>query len=264
MFRALFYLLVIFALAWTAFHFYEEGELPIVGGSFGDAKTLASVKAALALHRDISERPISVRARGGVVTLAGEVASSDERAKIEDLVLNIDGVDHVENFVAVSPDLRSTKSGQERSLGERLDDATLGAKVRAAFALHRELKELDLVIRAREGTVSLEGNVKSTALADSAIAWALTVNGVEKVDNLLEVGGHGQGQTVGELAARVEDALARNENLHQYRLKASVRNGTIILQGKVENGAERELAELLAERIVGDRNLRNEVRLSNH
>jgi len=259
-FRALSYLLILFALAWIAFHYLEEGELPVVGGSFSDATTLASVKAALALHRDLSRRPISVRARGGVVTLTGEVASSDEKQEVEDLVSSVDGVDDVENLVSVSPDLSSDEPGNQRSLGDRLDDATLTAKVKAAFALHRELKNLDVNVHAREGTVYLEGTVENPSLAEAALAWARTVDGVQDVENLLDIGG--QRETADQLAARVERVLGQNESLGRYGLNAVVRNGVIVLEGEVETGAERQLAELLAERAIGHRDVRNAIRLT--
>ena len=89
MFRALFSILVLFAILWGIYYIYEEKELPLVGGTLAEAKTLASVKAALALHRDLSDRPITVRAQGNVVTLTGEVADANEKDQAGNLVRSV-------------------------------------------------------------------------------------------------------------------------------------------------------------------------------
>jgi osmotically-inducible protein OsmY len=175
-------------------------------------------------------------------------------------VRSVDGVDEVENLLEVSSDLESEQAGSERSLGQKLDDAALGAKVRGAFALHRELKNLDLGIRARDGTIYLEGEVESSAQAETARRWAITVGGVDRVESFLRV--REAEETAEELAAQVEATLATNENLHDYQLSVAVRDGILVLEGEVITGAERELAVLLAERVAGNRKLRNDIRLA--
>ena len=141
MFRALFFVLLLVALAWGLFYLYEGGELPFVGGTIGDAGTTASVKAALALHRDLSQRSISVRTRDAVVLLTGEVASEEEKREAETLARSVDRVRGVDNLIAVTPDLQFEDRSSERTLGKRLDDTVLATKVKGAFALHRELKD---------------------------------------------------------------------------------------------------------------------------
>ena len=212
MFRALFSILVIFAVLYGVYTLYEEKELPLVGGTLGEAKALASAKAALALHRDLSDRPITVKV-----------------------------------------------DGTERSIGQKLDDAAVGAKVMAALALHKDLKDIDLGIRVRGGTVYLEGEVKSPAQAETARRRVLTVDGVERVESFLRV--PEAEESAGELAARIEAALTGNENLSPYRLRATLRNGTLVLEGEVATGAERDLAGMLAERVTGDRKLANEIQV---
>ncbi|MFQ5792243.1 MAG: BON domain-containing protein [Acidobacteriota bacterium] len=260
MIRALFYLLILAGLAWGAFQLLEKGELPVVGEAFDDAKLLASVKAALALHRDLSHRPISVGARGGVVTLTGEVAGASEKRGAEDVAASVEGVQRVENLIAVNADLAPSEADKGRSLGQRLDDAALLAKVKAALALHRELSKLDVKVSVQKGTVYLEGEVRDPQQAELARDWVLSLGGVSGVEDRLRVSGE-SGSTP-ELAARIEAALTQNENLRAYGLTVSVRQDTLVLRGEVATGAERQLAELLAERLIGDRKLQNEIRVT--
>lgn len=259
MFRALFSILVLFAILWGVYYLYEGKELPLIGGTLGEAKTLASAKTALALHRDLSDRPITLRAQGNVVTLTGQVADGNEKKQAENLVRSVTGVEDVENLLEVSPDLESTEPGTERSIGQKLDDAAVGAKVRGALALHKELKDLDLGIRVREGTVYLEGEVESPMQAEAARHWAMTIEGVERVESFLRV--PEAEATDEELANQIEQALTGNQNLHDYNLNVVLHQGILVLEGEVATGAERDLAGMLAERIAGDRRLKNDIRV---
>jgi len=191
-FRGLFYLLVLFSLVWVAYFYYEHRELPLVGGSLDDAATLASVKAAFALHRVLGERPISVRTRKGVVTLTGEVASDAERKEAEGVAASVPGIEQIESLMAVNPGLTDQgvdETDESRSLGQRLDDVSLEAKVRAALSLHKDLKGLDITVMARDGTVYLDGVVETPEQAEAAERRASAVVGVQDVESRLELDG---------------------------------------------------------------------------
>ena len=260
LFRALFFLVVLFALAWGAFHVVETGEIPVLGQKLGDAKTLASVKAALALQASLSARPISVRVRDGEVTLTGEVASDQERARAEALVSSLEGVEHVENLIAVTPALVKEKSPAGVSIGQRLDDAALAAKVKAAFALHRDFSHLDVAVEAHQGAVVLEGRVETPEQEKMARRWAASVEGVQSVESRLRSPKDAGPESV--LASRIEEALAGNAYLGKYGLRARLEAAdTLVLEGEVETGAERQLAELLAHEAAEGETIRNAIRI---
>lgn len=254
MFRGLFYLVLLFLVLWGGYRYYENQELPIVGGSFDDAANLASVKAAFALHRDLAERPISVRSRSGVVTLTGQVASDAEKAEAEGVAASVVGIQRIENLMAVNPELTGERTATGRSLGQRLDDVSLTAKVKASITLHKQLKGLDITVRARNGTVYLEGTVETPEQSEIASRRASAVTGVERVENELQLDG-----SIEALADQITDVLADSENLEEYDLSASAADGSIILQGRVETNAEQELAELLAQRVAGGRDVLNRI-----
>jgi hyperosmotically inducible protein len=257
MFRALLVIVVLVAIAWGFFHLYEGGTIPFVGGTVGDAKTTASVKAALALHSDLSQRPISVRTRDAIVLLTGEVASDEEKIAAGELVKNVPGVEGVDNLIGVTPALLKEHTETSRSLGQRLDDTALQAKVKGAFALHKDLKDLNINVEVRDQTVFLDGIVETQEQADSARNWARQVEGVERVESALET--KGVGETADQMAERIQSVLRQNENLAIYELRASAVGGTVVLEGSVATGAELELANLLAERISGKGKLSNRI-----
>ncbi len=262
MFRGLLYLVLLFLVLWGAYRYYENQELPIIGGSLDDAANLASVKAAFALHRDLAERPISVRSRKGVVTLSGQVASDAEKEEAGDIAASVVGIERIENLMAVNheltpeltPELTDDEVANRRSLGQRLDDVSLAAKVKASITLHKELKGLDIMVRARDGTVYLKGTVETPEQSEIASRRASVVTGADRVENELLLDG-----SIEELADEITEALADSENLEKYDLRASAADGSIILQGRVETNAERELAELLAQRVAGSRDVINRI-----
>jgi hyperosmotically inducible protein len=257
MFRALFVIVLLVAIAWGLFYLYKGGSIPFVAGTVGDAKITASVKAALALHADLSRRPISVRTRDAIVLLTGEVASDEEKIAAGDLVTNVPGVEGVDNLIGVTPGLETELAETSRSLGQRLDDTALAAKVKGAFALHRDLKDLNINVDVRDRTVFLDGIVETREQAESARNWANQVEGVEGVESALEA--KGSGETADHMAERIQSILRQNENLAGYKLRASAVGGTVVLEGAVATGAELELAELLAERIAGKDKLTNRI-----
>jgi osmotically-inducible protein OsmY len=261
MIRGLFFILILSALALGAFYFYQGGELPVIGESLGDAKISTSVKAALALHQDLAGRPVSVRTRDAVVTLSGRVGSDDEKAAAGEVAESVDGVRRVDNLIAVTPELGSRQARSDRSLGQKLDDTALATKVKGAFALHRDLRHLDIRVEAREGKIFLEGQVATPAQAETARTRALTIEGVVDIESRLVV--TGEAEAGGDLATRIESVLADNDNLRAYRLRVYERDNSLVLEGEVATGAERELAQLLAERSAGGREIRNEILIRN-
>ena len=77
---------------------------------------------------------------------------------------------------------------------------------------------------------------------------------MDGVENRLGLDGH-----IEQIAERITEELIANANLGAYNLRATVNDGSIVLKGRVETGAERELAELLAHQFAGSRGVINEI-----
>jgi osmotically-inducible protein OsmY len=180
--------LVVVAGAILLYHLYRSGNLGTMQRAVEDAAVVGSVKAAYALHRDLSHRSIGVEASSGRVLLSGKVRSEVERSQAESLARSVDGVQEVENALQVDPELDSPAT-DVRSLGERIDDVALLAKIRTALRLDRETKALDLDVHVTEGAVRIRGRVPSEALVERVRDRVGTVSGVETLDVELEVEG---------------------------------------------------------------------------
>ena len=79
--------------------------------------------------------------------------------------------------------------GPTRTAGQAVDDATIGTKLKAAYAADPELSALKINIDTTQGAVRLKGEVKSMALRRKAEETARKIEGVKSVDNQLVITG---------------------------------------------------------------------------
>src|SRR5262245_45867859 len=147
-----------------------------------DVGLTGAVKTALSLHRGLQPHALSVATDDGVVTLRGELPS----AELKDAALRVAAavpdvrqvVDHLKLNASLAP-LPDDADG--RTLGERLDDETLAARVRMAFALDRGLRDAPLRVEVWKKEVRLSGALPSEADRQLALERAGAVAGVRGV-----------------------------------------------------------------------------------
>jgi hyperosmotically inducible periplasmic protein len=77
----------------------------------------------------------------------------------------------------------------QRSAGQAVDDATIGTKLKAAFAADPELSALKINVDTTQGAVKLRGEVKTLTLRRKAEETARKIDGVKSVDNQLMITG---------------------------------------------------------------------------
>lgn len=264
MFKRLFALLILLALAGAAFYYWQAGPgaftrprqvLDTLSERLRDTKTAGSVKAALELHRQVAPFPITATARGdGVVTLRGQVPSEKTKATAGRLAEAVPGVGRVVNEITVDPRLQAGAPA-DRTLGENLDDRALEAKIHLAFTLNRGLDGTNISVRAYRREVVLAGTVDSKAQRALAAEMAENAPEVARVENQIRLRGETTGPAttsadVADPAKRVERALAGNANLSPYRIEVLERDGRLVLQGRVKTGAEKDLAGYLAREVA--------------
>ncbi|NPC55318.1 BON domain-containing protein [Caenimonas soli] len=80
-------------------------------------------------------------------------------------------------------------SGPQRTVGQAVDDVTIGTKLKAALAADPELSALKINVDTTQGNVRLRGEVKSMALRRKAEDTARKIEGVKSVDNQLMITG---------------------------------------------------------------------------
>ena len=134
-----------------------------------------------------------------------------------------------------------------------------------------ELNPFKLDIAVEDGRARLSGRVESAVQKELAERVALSIDGIEKVDNRIEVD---EGTAEGEpptLVQRLEDAtltatvkskLLWNSNTRGLDIQVESQDGAVTLSGRAQTPAAKELAGQLASNTDGVRELFNHLSVS--
>ncbi len=150
------------------------------GEQVDDSVTTGRVKAALIADPVTKAHQIDVETYKGTVQLNGFVDSADSKSRASEVAKNTKGVTAVRNNLTVRSD--GGPSGSER-----IDDAGITAKVKAALAGDPRTKAHQVNVETREGAVQLSGFVDSSESKSAAEELARSVDHVKSVDNEIDV-----------------------------------------------------------------------------
>jgi osmotically-inducible protein OsmY len=183
-----------------------KGERP---AEKSDGWLMAKVKTTLLYHRSVSGLQTEVSVKDGVVTLRGEADSRAQKDLTTEYAKDIEGVKNVINEMTVATIPKAadkkddkaalkearkdgdkmdkqamSKDGHEtRTVGDKIDDASITALVKASLLSHRSTSGLKTKVETKDGVVTLSGQAKNSAEKDLATKFAKDVNGVTEVNN---------------------------------------------------------------------------------
>ncbi len=150
-----------------------------VGTEIDDTVVTASVKSALVADADIKSFDFKVETRKGVVMLSGFVDNQAQLDRANSLAKGVAGVIRVENSVTL-------KSGST-TVGTKVDDSIVTAKVKAALIGDEAIKSNDIAVITRKGEVQLSGFVNNQAQIDRAVQISKAIDGVASVSNEMKI-----------------------------------------------------------------------------
>ena len=157
--------------------------------------------------------------------------------------------------------LFATGCAGNRTLGERVDDAAITAKVKTALAADPTAKAYQINVDTNQGVVQLNGFVDSADGKQAAARVARSVDGVTRVDNNLEVkeGERTLGAAVDDakIATQVKTALAADSNTKAYQIKVDVNQGVVALGGFVDTEESKNNASRVARSVEGVKSVEN-------
>lgn len=248
-------LLMLVALVGGGYYYWRANpgvpaskSLDAVAGQLKDTALTGAVRTALQLHGSLRPYAIVVGTEGGVVTLRGTLPQPELRAAAERVAAAVPDVRQVVNHLQVDGSAVQPPAGDERSLGERLDDETLEVQVRMAFSLNKKLRDAPIQVDSHRKELRLSGSASSEELRREALRVAGDVAGVKAVTDTLRVGVEAVGADVRDAVRR---ALRSNANLSGAEIEVANQGARLVLRGRVRTGAERELAGLLARDAAG-------------
>jgi osmotically-inducible protein OsmY len=176
---------------------FEENQRPVAtagegqplpapaGAPVDDAQLTSTIQSKYFLDSTIKARRIDVDARGGVVTLNGEVASESERAQALLLARETPGVQRVEDHLTVNASADQPGAGTAATTGATVDDSTLTEQVKARFVDDPQF--VNVTVSATNGVVQLQGAVPNASARQRALEIARQSNGVTQVVDRLKL-----------------------------------------------------------------------------
>lgn len=199
-----------------------------------DDATTGSVIAALAASPEVSAVNLRVRTTRGWIRLEGTVDTLAEKAAAADIAEHVPGVVSVENDLVVSSDGSVADLEIERAVADRLVGEHLA----------------NVGVRTQAGTAFVMGVVPSLAVEQRVIDVASAVKGVRAVVSELEIAA---GEPVDDvtLANDVAEALSDDARLEVMDLHVQVKDGSVLLAGKVTSRDQLGIATAVAEAVPG-------------
>lgn len=147
-------------------------------------------------------------------------------------------------------------------------DAGITAKVKAAFALSKTVSAFDINVDTVDGVVHLKGEVPSETVKNLAVSIAEDTAGARVVDNLTVDQAAQPDPEIRRLTRRiadlekeiaVKDALNADPQLQSQNIRVLVSDGTVRLEGSVEEGVLKRKAELVARSQPGVESVVNDI-----
>ena len=141
------------------------------------------VKLTLLFHRNVNAHGTQVDVKDGVVTLKGEALNPAQRELTAEYAKDIEGVKEVkiEMTVATAP------VKVERTVGQKIDDASVTAQVKMALLTHRSTSAIATKVETLDGAVTLTGIAKSEAEKSLVSKLVDDIQGVTSLKNLMTV-----------------------------------------------------------------------------
>ncbi|MFV3093111.1 BON domain-containing protein [Pseudomonas sp. GW6] len=159
----------------------------------------------------------------------------------------------------------------EGQLSEQLDAARQEGSIWTAFALNRHLNPFKLDIDVEDGAATLNGKVENDVQKELAEQVALSIDGIDSVDNRIEVSSDAIEGDAPSMVQRLEDAslaatvkskLLWNSNTRGLYIQVKSETGNITLSGHAQTPAAKELAGQLAANTDGVREVFNHLSIS--
>lgn len=143
-------------------------------------------------------------------------------------------------------------------------DGWLEGKLETAIIMNEQLNPFEIDIEVNDDTAILEGEVSSGIVKDHAKYVALSVEGIDEVENKLTVNrdaktsdSNDNQRTVGRtlkdatITAGVKAELLASPEIKGLQIDVDTRAGEVTLSGEVDSRAKKALAEYIAKDVAG-------------
>ena len=157
-----------------------KGEAP---AEHSDTWLAVKVKTSLLFHRNVRATKTDVNVRDGIVRLSGEASSEAQKELTTEYAKDVEGVQEVKNEMTVF----TTAAKPGETVGEKIDDASITAQVKASLLSHRSTSALKTKVETNEGVVTLTGVAKNDAEKSLVTKLVNDIDGVTSVINNMTI-----------------------------------------------------------------------------
>jgi osmotically-inducible protein OsmY len=140
------------------------------------------VKTTLLFHKSVSSLT-EVTTKDGVVTLQGEADNQAQKDLTTEYAKDVEGVKDVNNEMTVAKTAKKTS----RTMGDKIDDASVTAQVKSALLFHRSTSAFNTSVTTKNGVVTLTGKAKNAAEKELVNKIVDDVKGVKSVKNRMTI-----------------------------------------------------------------------------
>jgi osmotically-inducible protein OsmY len=210
-----------------------------------DLQLKKDVSAELEWDPSINPTQVGVSVKDGVVTLTGHLETYAEKHAIERAVQRVHGV----TGIAVELDVK-LDAGHKRS------DAEIAAAAESAFKWHALIPADKIQVKVEKGWITLLGEVRWEYQRSEAEKAVRSLTGVVGVSNAIKLK---PVISPANVSNRVRDALTRHADEEAKNIEVMVKDGQVILRGKVDSWAERTAVGAAAWSAPGVTGVTNEL-----
>lgn len=241
-----------------------------------EARQESQIGTTYALNPHLRNTNLKVSVEGDKATLTGIVDEDVSRDLAEQIALGVNGIKNVDNQIKVQEGYTPpARSGNDRSFGEVVDDATITAAVKSKLLWGKNTGGMATNVDTVGGKVTLAGTVDDGASKELATRVAMNTRGVTAVDNRLVVQGaklaanasakgkaaSAKGESAaskakdnmsdGWITTKLKSTYMYSSNVKGSNISVSTESGIVTLTGEVDSSAERALAIAYANNIRG-------------
>jgi osmotically-inducible protein OsmY len=206
------------------------------------------VEQELRWNPSLDSTDIAVAVKNGVVTLTGFARSYTDKWEAERTVKHVAGVVGVANDLEVR-----LPTADQRPDPDIAREAVSAIKTRLPISAEK------IKVVARDGWLTLEGEVEwqyQRETAESAVRW---IRGVKGITNLIQLKPR---VTPTEIKRKIEEAFTRSAEVDANRITVEANGSEVILKGTVRSWAERQEAERVAWAAPGVTRVDNRITIS--
>jgi hyperosmotically inducible periplasmic protein len=148
-----------------------------------DAWLRDKVKVALLFHRNVRAASTEVDVKDGIATLRGNAESQAQKELSTEYARYVEGIRDVKNEMTVS----DTSKIPHRTMGEKIDDASISAQVNMTLLNHRSTSVLNTTVKTKLGVVTVGGKAKNSAEIELVSKLVNDIAGVKSVKNRMTI-----------------------------------------------------------------------------